>query len=282
VTAPPQTADPTWIAWQRAGDVRVILMAGYALLLQVAHPVVGAGVSEHSNFQADPWGRLLRTLDFASTMVYAGPEAAAAMGRALRRRHAAIRGTLPDGRPYHALEPEPYAWVHATLADAIVAGHDRFGIAFTVTERERFWTEWRALGGLLGIGDEDLPPDWEGFRRYVEAMVHERLERTTAVDDVLAALERPAPPRLLRRAAPAWHMGTAPPRHVVLLVTVGMLPPVLRDRFGLRWTRAQERELAALTRGLRAMTPLLPRSLRVTGPSYLRLRRRHLVTTGAR
>src|SRR4051794_4673524 len=72
---------PSTIAWQRAGDVRVLLAAGYALLLQVSHPTVGAGVSEHSRFRSDPWGRLLRTLDYSCTMVYAGPRQAGEMGK---------------------------------------------------------------------------------------------------------------------------------------------------------------------------------------------------------
>ena len=78
MTATRVTPDPSSIAWERAGDARVLLMSGYALLLQVAHPTVGAGVSDHSSFLADPWGRLLRTLDVAATLVYGGDDAAAA------------------------------------------------------------------------------------------------------------------------------------------------------------------------------------------------------------
>ncbi|HET7296988.1 MAG TPA: oxygenase MpaB family protein, partial [Gemmatimonadales bacterium] len=78
------------ITWRRAGDVRVLLAAGYALLLQVSHPTVGAGVSEHSDFQSDPWGRLLRTLDYSCTMVYAGPAAAGEMGARIRSFHKQI------------------------------------------------------------------------------------------------------------------------------------------------------------------------------------------------
>src|SRR5436305_3979725 len=102
---------PDSITWQRAGDGRLLMAAGYALLLQVSHPTVGAGVSEHSNFRSDPWGRLLRTLDFTCTMVYGGPEAACEMGGRIRTMHGRIKGTRPDGRRYDALEPGAYAWV---------------------------------------------------------------------------------------------------------------------------------------------------------------------------
>src|SRR5436190_1885256 len=142
---------PDSITWQRAGDGRLLMAAGYALLLQVSHPTVGAGVSEHSSFRSDPWGRLLRTLDYTYTMVYGGPQAAGEMGRRIRAMHTRIRGQRPDGLPYHALEPAPYAWVHATLAEAIVAAHERFGCALSAAERERYWREWRALGRLLGL-----------------------------------------------------------------------------------------------------------------------------------
>src|SRR5437588_5248033 len=141
---------PGSITWRRASDARLLIAAGYALLLQVSHPTVGAGVSEHSEFRRDPWGRLLRTLDYTYTMVYGGPAAAGEMGRRIRSMHARIRGRRPDGRRYNALEAEPYAWVHATLAQAIVSAHERFARPLSPAERARFWREWRAMGRMLG------------------------------------------------------------------------------------------------------------------------------------
>src|SRR5919201_6042877 len=88
---------PDSMTWRYAGDIRVLAAAGYALLLQVAHPTVAAGVREHSNYADDPWGRLLRTLDHTNLVLYGGPEAAVAAARELRRRHERIRGTTPEG-----------------------------------------------------------------------------------------------------------------------------------------------------------------------------------------
>jgi uncharacterized protein (DUF2236 family) len=250
--------------------------AGYALLLQVSHPTVGAGVSEHSQFRRDPWGRLLRTLDYTYTMVYGGPEAAGEMGRRIRRFHKQIFGTRPDGEPYHALEPEAYAWVHATLAEAIVEGHERFGRPFTDEQREGFWAEWRSLGRLLGVRERDLPADWSAFRAYFQKMVEERLCHTAAVDDVLEALARPAPPEVVGLYGPAWAIARLPLGHVLGLTTVGMLAPALRRRFGVCWSRQKDLELRALGATLRAATPLAPPSVRNTGPDYLRWRREAL------
>ena len=262
---------PDSITWQRAGDGRLLMAAGYALLLQVSHPTVGAGVSEHSSFRSDPWGRLLRTLDYTYTMVYGGPQAAGEMGRRIRAMHTRIRGQRPDGHAYHALEPAPYAWVHATLAEAIVTAHERFGCALSAAERERFWREWRALGRLLGIGAHELPDDWKGFRAYVQS-VTEQLERTAAVDEVLEALQRPAPPQLPSVLAPAWLVARIPLARSLGLASVGMLGAGLRARLGLSWSAASELQLRALGTALRAATPLMPAWLANTGPGYLRWR----------
>jgi uncharacterized protein (DUF2236 family) len=263
---------PATITWCRAGDVRVLTAAGYALVLQVAHPTVGAGVSEHSNFRADPWGRLMRTLDYACTMVYAGPDAAGEMGRAIRAMHRRIRGTLPGGGAYSALEPEAYAWVHATLAEGIVRAHERFGRPFTAEQCEQLWAEWRSLGRLLGIRPGDLPPDWRAFADYVGEMIDGRLQRTAAVTEVLDELARPAPPELTRPFAAVWPLARVPLAHVVGLTTAGLLPPALRRRLGVRFGRRDAAELAALGAALRTATPLMPASLLNTGPGYLRWR----------
>jgi len=263
---------PGTIAWRRASDARLLLAAGYALVLQVSHPTVGAGVSEHSQFRREPWGRLMRTLDYTYTMVYGGPQAAGEMGRRIRSFHRHIRGVMPDGRPYHALEPGAYAWVHATLAEAIVRAHRRFGLPFSDPEREAFWAQWRVLGRLLGIRERDLPADWEGFGGYVTDMITGTLVRTPAVDDVLAALTRPPAPEAPALRAPVWALARAPLGRVLGLATIGLLTPALRGRLGLGWSTAQELQLRAFGAALRSTTPLMPAWLQNTGPNYLRYR----------
>jgi uncharacterized protein (DUF2236 family) len=242
--------------------------------MQVSHPTVGAGVSEHSNFKADPWGRLFRTLDYSYSMVYGGPELAAETGRRVREMHKRIKGVKPDGEPYHALEPEAYAWVHATLADAIVTGHRHFGLRMTLEDLEDFYAGWRRMGLLVGVRERDLPDGWVSFRDYFDRMVVEHLEDTEAVQDVLEALAAPARPPVPFLGPRMWKAFRFPAARAMSLATVGLLPPALRQRFGTRWTRRQERELRALATVARRATPLMPKSLRNTGPAYLRWRRK--------
>jgi uncharacterized protein (DUF2236 family) len=261
------------VLWRYAGDARLIATGGHSILLQVAHPTVGAGVSEHSSFRADPWGRLLRTLDYFYVMVYGGPVAAAEMGRRIREMHRPIAGIRPDGERYHALEPEAFAWVHATLADSVVRGHELLGRPMSRPTVDRFYAEWRGYGRLIGVRDRDLPPGWDEFREYFDAMAEERLERTAAVEEVLESLAAPIAPDLPFLPDAAWPILRIPAVRQIGLVTAGLLPADLRDRLGIPWSRARDRELRILGAASRAATPLMPRALRNIGPGYLRWRR---------
>ncbi len=274
--APDLVPRPGSTLWRYAGDARLLAGAGYALVLQVSHPTVGAGVGEHSNYAEDPWGRLLRTLDYSYVMVYGGPRLAAETGRRVRELHRDIKGARSDGTRYHALEPEAYAWVHATLAQAIVAGHRAFGRPMRRDTVARFYAQWRDVGRLVGVREGDLPESWDGFRAYFDAMVAERLEDNEVVQGVLKTLTRPAPPPIPGLGEGVWRVASLPLARLGALATVGVLPAQLRDRFDLDWTRAKDAEFRALCAASRSATLVMPAALRNTGPGYVRWRRRAL------
>jgi len=269
---PELIAKPDSTLWRYGGDARLVGTGAYAILLQVGHPTVGAGVSEHSDFRADPWGRLLRTLDYSYAMTYGGPTVAAEMGRRIREMHKHIKGVKPDGERYHALEPEAYAWVHATLAHSIVRGHALLGSPIPASELDAFYAEWRRGGRLIGIRERDLPETWAEFGDYFDRMVRERLERTPAVEEVLESLKEPTSPELPFLPERAWRIARIPASLQISLVTGGLLGPKLRELYGVSWSRGKENQLRVLAAASRAATPLLPKALRNVGPSYLRWR----------
>jgi uncharacterized protein (DUF2236 family) len=198
------------------------------------------------------------------------------IGSRVRDFHKPIKGKLADGTPYHALEPEAYAWVHASLGEAILAAHARFGRPFTRLEAERFWAEWRPLGRFLGVRWRDLPEDYGEFRGYVDWIVDERLEHTEAVDEVLESLAEPDAPPVPGLPAGVWRAVSQPQAKLVQLATIGLLPKRLRDRLGLPWGRAQQAELRFLGAASRSVTPLMPLTLQRLGPTHLRLRRKQI------
>jgi uncharacterized protein (DUF2236 family) len=138
-----QRPGPGSLTWRCVRDSRGFLLAAPTLILQVAHPVVGAGVTQYSSFLADPWTRLLRTIVSVNRVVFAPAAAAAAESQRLRRLHAAIRGTDHAGRPYHALDPAAYAWVHLTLVHFFVEVQRVFGQPLTAEQHQQLYREWR-------------------------------------------------------------------------------------------------------------------------------------------
>lgn len=263
---------PDSVSWRFGSDPRLYFVMLYPLLLQVAHPVVGAGVRDYSDFDRRPWARLVGTLDYVTLLIYGGEEAIA-MGRRLRALHKQFRGVREDGGSYYALEPEAYAWVHATLIESYVRGHEVFGRPMSGFERERFYAEYRGLGRLVGVRERDLPGDWMSFRRYFEEMLDSELTLTESVGRVLHAVEEPPRPPVAIPDA-VWRAARVPARRALWLGGIGLTPARLRERLGIGWSardEAQFRRLAAVSRGC---GPLIPRPARTVGPLQLRLRRR--------
>ena len=262
--------------WRAGNDVRLLSAAGYATLLQVAHPTVGAGVADYSSFTKDPWGRLFRTLDYVNGTVYGGPQLAGEIGARVRGIHKTIKGTRPDGERYHAMEPDAFAWVHATLAIATTEGNRHFVKPMSWKQKQAYWDEWRGVGRLVGVRDRDLPEDWGDVLDYFDRVVADELVDTESVHTVLALLEGPLPPVILRATPQARRIAQKPFGYQLRLSTVGLMPPALRERLNLSWTPGDELAFRALAAASRAAGPLLPRRLREFGPIYTQWRRKQL------
>src|SRR5438309_10114812 len=91
----------------RRVDRELFLLAGgaAALLMQVAHPLVAAGVDQHSDFRRSPIPRLMRTVDTTLAIVFGDRATAERAFRRIDRVHAPVRGSASDGRAYRARDP---------------------------------------------------------------------------------------------------------------------------------------------------------------------------------
>ncbi|WKX73321.1 oxygenase MpaB family protein [Streptomyces sp. XD-27] len=254
---------PTGPVWRYFGDLRCMLVAPQLLVLQVAHPVVGAGVEDYSAFRTQSWRRLWETLLSLNTVIYGGERAAEAETARLRALHARFTGTDARGRPYRALDPEAYHWVHATLVMGAVEAHERFGRPFGPALTEAYYREMRGVGRLWGLAERDMPADWAAFRAYYDDMVARRLEPNASVQDLLDVLRHPAKPPVRWVPAALWRPVADALGRGTLLVTAGMLPAPLRERFGLAWTPRQERTLRRFARAVRVGMAVVPPPLRI-------------------
>jgi uncharacterized protein (DUF2236 family) len=246
---------PGDVTWRVNRELVLLAGGARALLLQVAHPLVAAGVAEHSGYREDPWGRLLRTLDVTTRIVFGDRDASRAAARQLRAVHARVRGVAGDGTPYDARDPELLLWVWATLVDTSLLVYTRYVGALGEAERDRYVVEQRRFGRAVGIPAGRFPDDEAGLRAYVERMVAHQLRVTEPARDVARATLRPPLPGPLRPAA-------RPAGELLGLLTVGLLPPALRTDYGLRWDPARAALLRASTGAVRRLLPLLPSLVR--------------------
>jgi uncharacterized protein (DUF2236 family) len=140
------------VLWRVHGDVTTMMVGGVAaLLLQMLHPAVLAGVWDHSNFRKDMLGRLRRTARFIAMTSYASRgEAEAAIAR-VRRIHDHVRGELPDGTPYTANDPQLLAWVHVTEAVSFLDGWIRYAEPrMSAADQDRYFADIARIGVALG------------------------------------------------------------------------------------------------------------------------------------
>ena len=247
---------PASEAWALNREAMLLLGAGpRALLLQLAHPQVAAGVADHSDFRADPWARLEGTLRSYLRIVYGTRTAARDEVARLNALHRTITGPT-----YRARDPELSLWVHATLVDSTIVVADRWLEPLSRERRARYYRETLPIGRAFGIPADLLPPDLATFEAYVASALGPDgrvkvgpLARELA-DVVLHPPLGPVVPALdwLPPAAYAWTLWPA----------IGLLPPSVRADYGLRWGRLERTVSTWLVASWRWWRPRLPATLR--------------------
>ena len=251
---------PGSLSWKVLQESVELLGGGRAILLQLAHPLVAAGVAEHSTFQRDPLGRLHRTVKMMLTIVFGDRRRAEAMLRRFDALHARVTGRLPDtagpfpaGMAYTAEDPALKLWVHATLIDTALMTYERFVGRLSPAEQARFYEESKLLGQRLGIPGAIIPPTLHDFDRYMAEML---AGDTLRVTDTARALARAV------LDPPIWIVPRTGVR-LVGLITAGLLPEGLRRDFGLRWDARRQGALDALSWTIRSLLPVVPSPLRL-------------------
>lgn len=237
----------------------VVLGWSRAILLQLAHPLVAAGVADHSAFRAGgvtAVARLHHTIRamLALTFGDAAARQAAIDGiRAIHRRvHGELResvGVFPAGTPYSAEDPALVLWVHATLLESIPLVYDRIVAPLTSAERDRYCAEAADVALDLGARREDVPRTWADTTAY--------LERTYASGVIAVGAQARALAAMVLSPPYAWLLG--PLVRANRVVTAGLLPPAVRAQYGLDWDDGRDAQLSRTLRRLRVLRRGLPR-----------------------
>lgn len=250
---------PESVTWKIGREAAILLGGARAVLMQLAHPLVAMGVSEHSDYMSDPYGRSWNTFLLGQMLTFGSSATALRAARTINRLHKHVHGTLPaqagaysGGTPYDARDPELLLWVHATLIDTILLTYPLFVGPLSTGEQEQYYQESKAMGRLLGLSSVQMPRTVRDLQQYVNAMIHsDRLAATPQARRLAQQVLFPPAPRTIR-----------PLLHLNLQLTCALLPQPIRAIYGLEWGNWRQRAFDVSTWSIRTVMPHLPAHLR--------------------
>jgi uncharacterized protein (DUF2236 family) len=255
----PPLFDPQGVFWRVNREAFLLIGGGTALLLQIAHPLVAAGVSDHSQFREQPVRRLYRTVKTMQQIIYGDRRTALAAASQVRRVHAGIRGELaeptrafPAGTPYRADDPKLLLWVHATLVRTALMTYETFLPRLTASERDAYYEESKLVGTVLGLKACELPVGYDAFEAYFQSMIEGAELDVTPIVAALAS-DIIHPPI-------SWFPRVA--GDVLAIATAALLPAPVRELYGLRWSPRRQWAWRFARRSLRKGLPYVPDVLR--------------------
>ncbi|WP_066517966.1 oxygenase MpaB family protein [Curtobacterium ammoniigenes] len=233
-------------------DGALVLGGGAAILLQIADPVVAAGVDRHSDFAHRPQQRLVHTLMYVYAVVLGDAVDSARAAAFVERAHQPVVGANDEDRQL---------WVAATLYFAALRVQ---GAIFGSIDRE---TAAVALGRYAPLGTAlHLPASrWPSSPAEFEAYWEHALARLTVTEEA----RRVARDLLFPRFAPAWIRAVMP---MVRVITVGLLPDSVRTAYGFAWGAREARRFNRLVRCVSIVVQAVPGPVRRL-PSRFLLRR---------
>jgi uncharacterized protein (DUF2236 family) len=244
--------------WQINAEMVVVLGWARAILLQIAHPKVAAGVFEHSHFREGSLTRLRRlqrTIGAMLDLAFGTVDQAVAAARRIDAIHGRVRGQLrepeaafPPGTAYQARDVALLRWVHATVIDSQIRTYEFLVGPLPPAVKDEFCAEVGRYCSLLGVPDGYLPESHSALVAYLQAMLGSGEIR---VGDNARELAR----HLL--ACPLTILGE-PLFALVRLPVVGLLPEPIRSDYGLPWDSRRERQLLLLASACRLIIPHLP------------------------
>lgn len=239
----------------------VLMLGGpRALLMQAAHPLVAAGIVDHSRFRRDPWRRLARTMAALYTIVLGTREQAERMGAVTRAAHRRVRGER-GGQGYSASAPDLMLWVHSTLVDTGIAMYETYVRPLEPVVAEEFYEQMKVVATVFGVPPDVHPPTFADFRAYQREQIASGVVHVG--DDAREVAEVVLSPPVAPPLRPALRALAAQ--------SASQLPPELRRQYGIRAGAASQLAFRASCESTRRLVPLLPAQLRRTERLPLRV-----------
>lgn len=229
---------PQSLVWRYFGDNRMYLIGPRPAVLQNMLAELGQGVLDHSVFFSDTSARLKRSLPPIFMTVYGSDGDHA--GLQVRDYHHHVKGEMPDGGRYHALDPDTYFWAHATFLDQVLYFADTFVKRLTRAEKEQIYLESKTWYRRYGVSDRAMPADYTAFEAYWNRMLDEVVvaHKTATYGVGYVTKGFPCP----KGVSPAlWRVISVVFNPVAAFLTTGGMPARTRTLLGLPWSERQQR-----------------------------------------
>ena len=248
------------MTWKIGQEFILLLGGARAVLMQLAHPLVAMGVSEHSSYMTKPFQRTLHTYYLGQMLTFGNTVTARQAAHTINQLHKHVHGSLPldagaytQDTAYSARDPKLLLWVHATLADTILRMYPLFVGPLTYDEQNQYYQESKMMGHLLGLTNADMPSTVDDLYGYVHNMVYSnQLAATPQSRQIVRQVLYPPLPDVFR-----------PLLHFNLHITAGLLPKPVREIYGLEWDMTRQKIFDIEAMGMRSIYPRLPDKLRV-------------------
>ena len=150
---------PDSVTWRVLGEP-IMWVAGFrALYLQALHPRVMRGTWQNTSFAkpGEAWGRFIRTAQFVSVRTYGTTAQVDRVARRVRKIHASLTGTDPDGTRFRLDEPELLLWVHCGEIASYVDIARRSGMGLSAADLDAFVDEQRRSAAAVGLDPGTVP-----------------------------------------------------------------------------------------------------------------------------
>jgi uncharacterized protein (DUF2236 family) len=235
----------------------VNVLAGSAnVVMQLAWPAVGYGVKESrvstGSIQKHPIKRTRTTLTYLAVALTGTASEKRAYRQAVNGAHAQVYSTAESPVKYHAMDPTLQHWVALCLYKGLVDVYSAMHQRPDIQHDEAFLQLTKPLATTLQVRANQWPASIAEFKQQWE----DGLNKAHIDDNMrhylkeLVSLQFAHP--LLRRCFGSFNT----------FITIGFLPPQLRDAMHYQWHEAEQKRFERILSRLHLINRCFPRVIR--------------------
>jgi uncharacterized protein (DUF2236 family) len=236
---------PDSLSWEINGDIGILGVAGSAaIVMEVLHPSVMAGVFTQSTYATQPLRRARNTLGYVLRTTFGSTPGATEVVERVKRIHGRVRGVRADGVAYEALDPKLIAWVHTCIPWAVMTAYDRYRRPLSRAEMDRYLSEQAPIGRMAGA--DRVPESVDELEAFVERMRPEMAYTEQTHEFIRFLTEGAVEPDHVVSRREAWD------RRMGLCASMSLMPEWARNLTGLQQPEWFERAYLRPTEWVKA------------------------------